>query len=64
MKKTAFILGIIITLISLISMLPYLTDFSHLSKYGKGYITGKAIVLLVGIALIIFGKKKTSATNQ
>ncbi len=55
--------GIVITLISLFSILPYIFDYSDLSKYGKGYITGKVLLLLVGIFLIIFGKKKKTAHN-
>ena len=61
MKKVLFVIGIIIILISLISILPYIFDYSDLSRYGKGYITGKAILLLIGIGLLIYGKKKKTA---
>ncbi|MFK7981842.1 MAG: hypothetical protein AB8G86_17810 [Saprospiraceae bacterium] len=64
MKKTLLIVGILITLISLFSILPYIFDYSDLSKYGKGYITGKVLLLLIGIALIVIGKKKKPAHNR
>ena len=63
MKKISLIVGIIIIFISLFSVLPYIFDYSDLSKYGKGYITGKVFLLLIGIALVIIGKKKKPAHN-
>ena len=58
MRKVIFIIGVIITIASLLSIFPYFSDFSTLSKYDKGYITGKIIIAMIGIALIVYGKKK------
>ena len=64
MKKILFIIGIIIISVSLISMLPYIFDYSDLSKYGQGFVTGKVLLLLLGILLFIYGKKKKPAHNK
>ena len=58
MKKVALVIGIILILIALISMKPYIFDFSKLSDYGQGYIVGKVIMLVAGITLVFLGKRK------
>ena len=63
MKKILFVVGIIITLLSLLSILPYIFDYPGLSKYEKGYLTGKFILLLTGVVFMIYGKKKKTAHN-
>ncbi|MEM6764232.1 MAG: hypothetical protein AAF655_04895 [Bacteroidota bacterium] len=60
MKKILFYLGLFLTLISLFSVLQYVFDYEILSAYGKGYLWGKLLLLVLGIVLIYFGRRKTS----
>lgn len=63
MKKILFIIGVIITILSLLSIIPYIFDFAYLSNYGKGFIAGKILFILIGILLIVIGKKKSWSVN-
>lgn len=58
MKRIALVAGIILTLVSLISILQYAPDYAQLSTYGKGFIWGKLLLLALGIGLIVFGGRK------
>jgi LPXTG-motif cell wall-anchored protein len=33
----------------------YIFDFNTLTMYGKGYVTGTIVLLILGVALIIAG---------
>jgi len=62
MKKVALIIGIVLSLIGLFQGGRYFFDYNILTQYGKGYVWGSVLLLLIGILLIYFGlkKKKTS----
>ncbi|MCO5251079.1 MAG: hypothetical protein M9949_06615 [Candidatus Kapabacteria bacterium] len=58
MKKVILAIGIILFLIGLFQGGRYFFDYNVLSHYGKGYVWGSVIILLLGVALIIIGLKK------
>lgn len=58
MKKILFIAGLFIVVLALTALASYIVDYQDLSAYGKGYIWGKVILLLIGIFFIYWGKKK------
>jgi len=60
MKKFIFYLSLIIAIILFVDILNKLmSDFSRLTPYGFGYITGEAIFLITFILLAyLTGKKK------
>jgi len=54
-------LGLFLIIFSISSMWEYFWDYSILSDFGKGFIWGNIIVLLLGIGIFFFGilwKKK------
>lgn len=55
--------GVLLVVTSLYSLSNYIFDFSLLSEYGKGYFTGKVILLVSGILLILFSMKKTTLSK-
>ncbi|MGF1532831.1 MAG: hypothetical protein ACFCUI_03960 [Bernardetiaceae bacterium] len=59
-QKIAFYGGIILCLAALFSLMTYIFDYAILSAYGKGFIWGKLLLLLIGILLIaIYRPRKT-----
>ena len=58
MKKALFIIGVSLIVITILSMFPFVLNFSSLSNYGKGFIFGKIILIFVGLVLVLFNKKK------
>ncbi|PKL85927.1 MAG: hypothetical protein CVV22_05185 [Ignavibacteriae bacterium HGW-Ignavibacteriae-1] len=58
MKKVILTIGIILFIIGMFQGSRYFLDYNVLSHYGKGYVWGSAIILLLGIAFIIIGLKK------
>jgi hypothetical protein len=60
MKKLFLILGIILCLIGGLQTGRYLVDYDVLSEYGKGYVWGSIIMLVLGLIFLYFGLKKKS----
>lgn len=62
MRKVLLAIGIILCLIGVFPLFQYIFDYTELSDYGKGFVWGKAVILLIGISLIVISRKinKTS----
>ena len=60
MKKTLIVLGVILILFSIVSIKPYIFDYSRLPDYGQGFIVGRALIILIGIVLIVLGRRQTA----
>ncbi|NND06484.1 MAG: hypothetical protein HKN87_08890 [Saprospiraceae bacterium] len=58
MRKMLLILGIMLCLIGTYSLVEYTFDYGELTDYGRGFIWGKALVILIGISLILFSLRK------
>ena len=58
MKKIILLIGIALILFAAYSLLPYILDYPRLSEYGKGYVAGNFIILVVGIAMVYRGIKR------
>ena len=68
MKKVLLVLGFTLVIISiyyLFNLIIYLQKSYDITNYGYGILTGKIILLIIGIFLIYFGfkngKKKTKS---
>lgn len=55
MKYVLIIIGIILSIMGFVQGYRYIFDFSALTMYGKGFVTGTIILLILGVALIIAG---------
>jgi len=65
MKKWIIVIGVIITLLGLFQSVKFLLDYDTLTQYGKGYVWGSGLLLIIGTLLIIAGlKRKKPAYNN
>jgi uncharacterized membrane protein len=64
MKNFLRITGFLLVFISLVALIKYVFDYKILSEYGKGFLLGKAVLLIVGVLLIYFGFKKGKAPRR
>lgn len=64
MKKVLLYVGIIICLLGLVPLVEYLFDYNKLSDYGKGFIWGKGLMILIGICLVVIGRKGKQSGNK
>jgi LPXTG-motif cell wall-anchored protein len=55
MKYVLIIIGIVLSIIGFVQGYRYIFDFNALTMYGKGYVTGTVVLLILGVALIIAG---------
>ena len=53
-----FTVGILFVLLALLQGWRYVSDYEVLSSYGKGYIWGNVLLLVVGILLILAGIRR------
>jgi len=53
MKKVLLYAGIIVCLVGLIPLVRYVFDYSQLSNYGKGYIWGKLLIIIIGMIMVL-----------
>jgi len=60
MKKFLLIIGILIVIFGLFPLMRYALDYTELSNYGKGFIWGKVIIVLVGTILITISRRLKS----
>jgi len=58
MKKLLLIFGVVFVLLGIFQGGRYIFDYELLSSYGKGYVIGSGLLLLLGVLLIYFGIKK------
>ncbi len=58
MKIFLLILGIVLGVLGSIQTFKYITDYSVLTQYGKGFIWGSIILIIVGVALIYLSFRK------
>lgn len=64
MKKFLLIIGIAFLIFGLYPFVKYISDFQILSSYGKGFVIGKVLILVLGCSLIYLSirlKTKESA---
>ncbi|MFC4874485.1 hypothetical protein [Negadavirga shengliensis] len=61
MKKATIILGFLVLAVSLYNISPYLTDYAALAEYGKGYVWGNIILLMVACILLYVGYRRKKA---
>lgn len=57
-KKLLLIFGIIACVFALVPLLQYIFDYGRLSEYGRGFIWGKALLLIIGAVLIAASRYK------
>lgn len=57
MKKILNSLGILLLFAGIIPLIQYLIDYKILSEYGKGYVWGKIILVLGGVASVIVARR-------
>ena len=58
LRRVVFWLGLLLILLSLISLAGILVPNGQLSQYGHGYMAGKILLLLIGVAMAYWGRKK------
>lgn len=63
MKRIIFVIGILVTAASVISIFPHIAEYENLTEYGSGYIVGKILLAVLGISLIVIGKRKSVHSN-
>jgi len=65
MKKWTIVIGVLITLFGLFQSGKFLLDYNTLTQYGKGYVWGSGLLVVIGAFLIIAGlKRKKPAHNS
>ncbi len=60
MKRFLLILGIALIVFGLYPFIKYVGDFEILSSYGKGFVTGKILMVSIGVVLIFFSMRLKS----
>jgi FtsH-binding integral membrane protein len=64
MKKIAFIVGIVLSLAGFFQGYKYVFDYNSLTPFGKGYVWGSIILIVIGLVLIYFGLKRKTVHNN
>lgn len=59
MKTFLIIIGTILSAIGFFQGYQYIMNYSLLSAYGKGFIWGNIILVVIGIGLILIAFRKT-----
>ena len=64
MRTFLWIISIILVLIGGYQLTKYVKDYSILSQYGKGYIWGSGLLIILGLLIVTFLilKKRKSPT--
>lgn len=63
MKKAALTIGIILVVIGLFQGIRYFFEYNHLTLYGKGYVWGSFLLIVVGLVLTYLGLKPNKTTS-
>ncbi len=58
MKKWIVAIGTLFLLLGILQFFKYFSNYNILTQYGKGYVWGSGILIIIGIILIIVGTKK------
>lgn len=58
MKKISLIIGILLLILGLYQGGKYAVDYSFLSSYGKGYVWGSLLLIIVGSILVYLSSRK------
>lgn len=58
MRIYILILGFLILILGLFQGSKYLTDYEVLTTYGKGYVWGSVILVMLGSGIIIYAWKR------
>jgi len=58
MKKWIVAIGTLFLLLGILQFFKYFSNYNILTQYGKGYVWGSGILIIIGIILIIAGTKK------
>lgn len=64
MKKLFLVLGFILTLLGALQTGRYFLDYQVLTEYGKGYVWGSGIMLVLGLIFLYFGLKASHKSKQ
>ncbi|MBU1368352.1 MAG: hypothetical protein KJ578_12945 [Bacteroidetes bacterium] len=66
MKRILIIAGGILVFLSVVPLIQFVFDYNELSDYGRGYIWGNVLLLLIGSLLLFAGikKKRKSPTDE
>ena len=62
MKKVLLYVGVIVCLIGIFPLFQYIFDYAKLSDYGKGFIWGKVVIILIGLSLILISRRKNKTS--
>jgi len=63
MKKWIIIIGTVLFLAGLFQGGRFLMDYNSLTQYGKGYVWGSGLLMLLGFIVILIGLKKKKKTS-
>ena len=58
MKRILIIIGILFIIVSVLSLVPYISDIGTLSEFEKGGIVGRFIFLVLGVVLVFIGGRR------
>ncbi len=58
MKKVALIAGIILSFVGFFQVIGNLAKYNTLTQFGKGYVWGSMMLLVIGLSFVYLGLKK------
>lgn len=61
MKKAVTFLGALMFLFGCFNVINYLSEYNSLAAYGKGFVWGNGILMVIGFTMVYFGLKKRHA---
>jgi uncharacterized membrane protein YraQ (UPF0718 family) len=60
MKYALLTIGIILLILGFVQTGRYILNYDTLTQYGKGYVWGSVLLMIIGGALIYFSTKRNS----
>jgi hypothetical protein len=64
MKRILIIVGGILVFLAIVPIVQYVFEYDQLSNYGRGYIWGNVLLLLLGSLLLYKGVKRKKKTDS
>ena len=64
MKYVLLVFGLLLSLASVLNILKYAVDYELLADFGKGFVWGNGILLVVGLSLILWGWRKIKVAQS
>ncbi len=64
MKKIGLIIGVFLLILGLYQGGKYVVDYSFLSSYGKGFVWGSLLLIIVGSILVFLSIRKKREINR